>query len=76
MAIIAEADEMNEVEISNNDIRVDTYRASELVDNMSIKPTRLLDLHIFRPELLRSAKIIDRNIRIEQRHYHSQSKNL
>ena len=28
VAIIAEADEMNEVEISNNDIRVDTYRAS------------------------------------------------
>ena len=28
VAIIAEADEMNEVEISNNDIRVDTFRAS------------------------------------------------
>ena len=28
VAIIAEADEMNEVEISNNDVRVDTYRAS------------------------------------------------
>ena len=28
VAIIAEADEMNEVEISNNDLRVDTYRAS------------------------------------------------
>ena len=28
VAIIAEADEMNEVEINNNDIRVDTYRAS------------------------------------------------
>jgi len=28
VAIIAEADEMNEIEISNNDIRVDTYRAS------------------------------------------------
>ena len=28
VAIIAEADEMNEVEISNNDIRVDTYMAS------------------------------------------------
>ena len=28
VAIIAEADEMNEVEISNNDVRVDTFRAS------------------------------------------------
>ena len=28
VAIIAEADEMNEVEISNNDLRVDTFRAS------------------------------------------------
>ena len=28
VAIIAEADEMNEVEISNSDLRVDTYRAS------------------------------------------------
>ena len=28
VAVIAEADEMNEVEISNNDVRVDTYRAS------------------------------------------------
>ena len=28
VAIIAEADEMNEVKISNNDVRVDTYRAS------------------------------------------------
>ena len=28
VAIIAEADEMNEVEISSNDIRVDTFRAS------------------------------------------------
>ena len=28
VAIIAEADEMNEVEISNNEVRVDTYRAS------------------------------------------------
>ncbi len=28
VAIIAEADEMNEVEISNNDLRIDTYRAS------------------------------------------------
>ena len=28
VAIIAEPDEMNEVEISNNDVRVDTYRAS------------------------------------------------
>ena len=28
VAIIAEADEMNEVEISNNDVRDDTYRAS------------------------------------------------
>ena len=28
VAIIAEADEMNEIEISNNDVRVDTYRAS------------------------------------------------
>ena len=28
VAIIAEADEMNEVEIINNDIRVDTFRAS------------------------------------------------
>ena len=28
VAIIAEANEMNEVEISNNDVRVDTYRAS------------------------------------------------
>ena len=28
VAIIAEADEMNEVEISNNHVRVDTYRAS------------------------------------------------
>ena len=28
VAIIAEADEMNEVEISNSDIRVDTFRAS------------------------------------------------
>ena len=27
VAVIAEADEMNEVEISNNDVRVDTYRA-------------------------------------------------
>tara|TARA_Y100001970_G_scaffold12604_1_gene14429 strand:+ start:2125 stop:3207 length:1083 start_codon:yes stop_codon:yes gene_type:complete len=28
VAIIAEADEMNEVDISNNDLRVDTFRAS------------------------------------------------
>ena len=28
VAVIAEADEMNEVEIINNDVRVDTYRAS------------------------------------------------
>ena len=28
VAIIAEADEMDEIEISNNDLRVDTYRAS------------------------------------------------